>query len=146
MCPEGDYPAQITELRLREGRSEKVPVTWANLDLQWQINDDDVQKQLNMDKVIVTQQIMADLVLDNNGNIATPVRFDWGINKNRVLKNVMEATGIKKTNFALNDLKFQTGFVRVKHEADRDGATNADGTPIAYARINRVTSLNSQRR
>ena len=141
MCPEGEYPLQCTDVRLREATSDKVKVVWCNIDLVWEVLDDNVKRTLNMDKLTVTQQLMADLVLDSNGDIAVPVRLDWGTNKNSRLKNVLVATGLQKSNFSLNKLKFQSVLGKVKHEADRQGATNADGTPVAYARVVSVAPL-----
>src|SRR5215472_5692587 len=143
LCPEGTYPAQIADVRAREGQSEKVAVTWANLDVVWDITDANVKAVMNMDRVQVTQQMFLDLVQDGNGGIALPVRIDWGTNRNMPLKRIMEATGAKKTNFSLNELKFQTAAVKVEHEPDRQGATNADGTPVKYARVTRVAPLSS---
>jgi len=145
LCPEGDYLGQCIELRARDGVSDKVPVTWANLDLIWEIKDDNVKTQLNMDKVVVAQQMFVDLILDSNGAIALPVRPDWGMNKNRDLKRAIDATGVKKTNFSINDLKFQTAWLKIKHEVDKKGATNADGTPVKYVRVAGVAPVNSRR-
>lgn len=146
LCPKGEYMAQITDLALREGTSEKVAVTWANLDVVWEILDDNVKKHMNMNKVNVRQQMFMDLVTNGSGEIAQPVQINWEVNRNMTLKRIMEATGASRTRFALNNLKFQTAWIEVDHEADRDGARNADGSPVMYARVKRVAPASAGQR
>ena len=143
LCPPGEYQAQITELRLREGQSQKVKVTWTNLDIVWDILDENLKVNMNMQKVQVTQQLFWFLKLDQNGDIALPARPDWSVNRNMPLKRVMRAVGFgdKVTDFSLAKLKYQTAYVRVEHELDRDGAVNADGSSVKYARVTRVSPL-----
>lgn len=146
LVPAGEYPGQIADMRLREGQSDKVAVTWCNLDVIWDIIDDNIKAQLNMNRVQVTQQIsFVDLATNGSGEIVTPVQLDWSTNKNVRLKRLIDATGVRKSNFALVDLKHQTAWLKVDHEPDRQGATNADGTPALYARVTRVAPMPSRR-
>jgi hypothetical protein len=147
LCPEGEYPAQAQEIRFQPGKSDKVAVTWINGDILWEIQDEKVRQQMGMSKVVVGQRLgFIHLVLDSDGSVATPARIDYGPNKSQGLKDVLEATGLSKGNFTPNKIKFQQATVRVKHELDRDGAKNADGSPVKYARVVGVVGANGGRR
>lgn len=143
LVPECECMGQVADVRLREGQSERVSVTWANLDIVWDVVDENIKSKMNMSRVQVTQQMFLDLVTNGSGEIAMPVQINWSTNRNMPLKRVMDATGVKRTNFALNDLKMQTAWLKIEHEVDSKGATNADGTPVKYARVTRTAPLSA---
>ena len=86
--PEGDYVAIIgpdeRDLSVRSGRSDKGP--WARLDIQWYIDDEDLQRQLSMDRIRVRQSVWLDIDGD-------PPHLVWGTNRNIKLGKIREAVG-----------------------------------------------------
>jgi hypothetical protein len=115
--PEDDYTAQITDrLTFRSGRIEKgdrAGQTWATADLQWELLDDTLKQTLNLDRVLVRQSLMLDLLPDSTPD--SP-RLDFGTNKNMRLKRLLDATGLnskKSWNFGM--FKFATATVHVEH-------------------------------
>lgn len=114
LVDEGDYMAQITDkIEINSGTigegKQRAGEAWANVRIQWEIMDSEVVKSLNMPKVFVTQSLMLDLTDDGRG-------LDLGVNKNMRLKRLLDATGLNSSkNWSINQLKFQTAYVKVKH-------------------------------
>ena len=86
--PESDYLAIIgsdeNDLVVRSGRSDKGP--WARLDVNWYIDDEELERQLSMDRIRVRQSIWLDIEGD-------PPHLVWGTNRNIKLGKVREAVG-----------------------------------------------------
>lgn len=133
LVDEGDYLAQITDkIEINSGTigdgKQRAGEAWANVRIQWEIMDSAVAAQLNMPKVFVTQSLMLDLTDDGRG-------LDLGVNKNMRLKRLLDATGLNSSkNWSLNQLKFQTAYVHVKHR-------RPEGFDDFVAEIDRVTSV-----
>lgn len=143
LVPDGwEGPATTTDkIAIRAGvvsDGDYAGNIWGSLDLQWEINDDDLKKKMNMDKVLVRQSFMLDY-----DQVAWRERqqaiLDFGVNKNMRVKRILDALGLNKAkNWNFNMLKFQPAIVQVKHRMIEDF-----DDPIAE--VVRVSSIKSQR-
>ncbi len=140
----GDYPAQVTDKPvprsgiIGEGKG-RAGEPWASVDIQWEIMDDSVRTKLNMERVLVRQSLMLDLI-PNTGLNGVPPQLDLGTNKNMRLKRLLDATGLnKQKQWSLGSLQFQQGLIKVEH---RDDPNDSD---IKYAEVVRVSSLSKRR-
>lgn len=134
----GDYGAQITDkITFRAGLvsdgKERAGETWASVDIQWELLDDNMKQKLNSEHVFVRQSLMLDLT---PGSSPERPQLDFGTNRNMRLKRLLEATGLnKQKNWNFASLKHQTGTVHVEHK-------RIDGFDDDIAEVTRVTAFN----
>lgn len=132
VIPEGEYAMQIKDLKLREVVFKKIEGTGIGLDIEWEIMDDEVKQQLNIEHPTCRQSMLLDLVDGKN-------QLDFSTNRNQKLKNIIDAAGLNTGRFSLGSLKFAVAFGRVKHRPD-------DNDPeTVYAEVTRVTSMEKAR-
>lgn len=109
--PEGEYPAIIEDVDLREVRGYDHLV---GLDLTWRITDENIARELGRDTVTVRQSML--LEVDSSGGLAT------GPGKNIKLGAVREAVGQNEPGaWAIGNLKGAgPALVRVRHRPDKN--------------------------
>lgn len=130
--PEGEYIAQIIDVKLREVQFRKIEGTGVGIDITWEITDDNVRRAMNMEHPQARQSFLLDLDADG--------RLDLGKNKNVRLGRVLSATGLNsKRGWSLPMLKFQTAFIKVEQRADDDDPE------IVYSDVKRVAPLDKAR-
>lgn len=142
LCDEGDYTAQTTDkLTLRSGKvaeGDYAGNAWANLEIQWEIQDERQKKRMNVDTVLVRQSFMLDLdqkAFRERGAVI----LDFGVNRNMRIKRFLDATGLNSVkNWNFNMFKHLPGFVTVTHR-------RIDGFDDPVAEVTRVTSLKKAR-
>ena len=139
-CPAGEYVGQIPAdgLKLREVQFKKIEGRGVSLDIQWNILDDEVKKEMNMDNPQARQSFLLDLTPDGN--------IDWATNRNMKLKYIRKATGLDTAaKFQLAMLRNQAAWVKVDHvmATDSEGRTitDDDGNPQVFAEVVRVSHL-----
>src|SRR6266446_2789896 len=91
--PEGEYILQCKELLLRQVTFKKIEGTGVGLDIQWEIIDEEVKKQMNIEHPIARQSMLLDLVDGRN-------QLDFATNRNQQLKNVIDACGLNTGKFS----------------------------------------------
>jgi hypothetical protein len=138
----GDYPAQTTDkITSRSGviaDGDYAGNAWANVELQWELQSDEVRKKLNMEHVYVRQSLMLDLDQDSWKKNKV-IQLDFGINRNMRLKRLLDATGLNSLKaWSITMLKHQPALVHVTHKK----IENYDD-PIAE--VDRVSPLSQAR-
>ena len=134
----GDYPAQITDkIELNTGiigeGKMRAGEPWANLSIQWELLDENVKKNLNMERVFARQSIMIDLL---PGSTPDRPMIDLGTNKSMRLKKLADVTGLNKNKkWRPSELKFQTATVHIEHR-------RPDGFDDDVAEVTRVSPFN----
>src|SRR6266576_3103877 len=94
LCPTGEYPAMIDDFtseaieqidfEYKKGNRAGQPGSMTKFTCPFVINDARAQAELGRDHVVVTQQIILDIL---NGGL------DWGKNKNIPLGRIRNAVG-----------------------------------------------------
>lgn len=135
VIPEGSQgQAQIIDLAGQDlseyaDKFQNRPVI--SLALTWEIQDENLRQELNMDSIRVPQKMILELTAphDQGGVI------DFGTNKNQQLKDVIKAVGLDDSKkFSLPMLKHQVGWVAgIKHRTAPDGRV--------FAEVQRVTDV-----
>lgn len=135
---EGDYTAQVADVKLRSGTvgvdKARAGEPWLTADLIWELvgpEADEVKKKMNVERAQARQSLMLDLLVDN-GRVTG---LDFGTNRNMRLRRLLDATGLnnnKQWNFA--SLKHATAYVTVKHN-------KPEGFDDPIAEVTRITSL-----
>jgi hypothetical protein len=138
----GDYPAQTTDkITSRSGviaDGDYAGNAWAQVELQWELQSDEVRKKLNMEHVYVRQSLMLDLDQDSWKKNKV-IQLDFGINRNMRLKRLLEATGLNSLKaWSITMLKHQPALVHVTHK-------KIDNYDDPIAEVDRVAPLSQAR-
>jgi hypothetical protein len=128
--------AQITALSgrsMEEYRDSFQGRHCMSVEVTWSLNDPNLKKELNMDKIEVRQGIIVDLT----GVAGEPgTTIDWSTNRSQGLKDLMLAVGLNNDKgFNFNKLKHQEGWVITKM---RDAT---DGSGRKFSEVARVMNL-----
>jgi hypothetical protein len=109
-CPEGEYPAIVTKVEARPWQGKKDPTkSGVSLTLTWEIDDNDVKRDLDRDSVTVRQDIMLDLLASGG--------IDTGKGKNVSLGRTRDAVGLNGDGpFNFKMFEGKVAKVKVVHE------------------------------
>lgn len=128
--PEGEYPAIIEDLKIRELTSKKTNLPIYQASITWDIVDDELRKQLSREKVTVRQDIWLD--------ITDAGTLDMGTGKNVSLGRVRAAVGQNNPSVPWT-MRHLTGAgpakIKVGHRADQNNPE------IKYAEVKAVGML-----
>ena len=125
-------------MKLREVQFKKIEGRGVSLDIQWNILDDNVKREMNMDNPQARQSFLLDLTPEGN--------IDWSTNRNMKLKYIRKAVGFDTTaKFNLAMLRNQVAWVKVDHVIATDSNSQTilddDGNPQVFAEVVRVSNL-----
>jgi hypothetical protein len=135
VIPEGEYLAQVKDIKLRQVDFKKIAGSGIALDVMWEILDDGVKAATKMDHPQCRQDFLLDLVEGSD-----PPQLDLAEARNIRLGQILAACGLNsKKGWNLNMIKNQTCGVRVKH---RD---NPDDPEAPFSEVSRVVSLDKFR-
>lgn len=128
--PVGEYIAFVDDVKVRQWTSKQDPSkTGVAVDLSWQIDDENVKRLLERDKVTAKQGLMLD-VTDEGG-------LDMGKGKNVSLGRVREAVGLNTPGqpFAFSMLKGKAAKIRIKHRQNPENPEQIFAEVDAVAKI-----------
>lgn len=126
--PIGEYPqAQCTKVDARRFTSDKTGETYTVLEYTWEILDEKVRAETQMEHPTVRQSVFV--------NLTPQGAIDWGRNKNISLGRLREAVGQNRDGraWAPSHIVGQVARVVVSHRPD------ANGDPMAQ--VDRVAAV-----
>jgi hypothetical protein len=108
-CPEGEWPATISDVLIKSGTSQKTGEAWTRLDVKWEIQGTTANSAVDREKIITNQGIMLNLT-DSGGLV-------MGDGKNVRLGRLREAVGLNAPGqpFSFRMLIGRSGKINVKH-------------------------------
>lgn len=130
-CPVGEWVGRIDKVDFRQSQGVKNPSeTYTFCDLTYEVDNDEVRKACDRDKVTVRQSIIVDVTPDGKG-------LDMAKGKNVGLNRVRDAVGqnIAGQPWAPSMLEGKVLKVKVKHRADPNDSS------IQYAEVASVGKL-----
>ena len=142
LCPEGEFRAMIDdfdataieniEFEYKRGPNAGLPGEMRKFNCPFVIDDDKARQELNRDKVIVTKQMILDVVKDTGA-------LDFGTNKNVELGRVRAAVNQNAPGpWSIGQLRGAGPcMVQVKHVSYKRN----DGTQGKRAEITRVARI-----
>lgn len=119
--PEGEFEAQVDEVKVRSFTDKQTGEEKPILNLRWSITDPDVKSATGMEEPKVFQSVFMDI---EGGVLAT------GTNKNIMLGKLKDLAGNPK-NFTLMDLNGVSAIVKVKQRLMDDGRISSEVKQIA---------------
>lgn len=142
LCPPGEFQAMIDDFTseafeqiqftYKKGDKAGQDGVMTKFNLPFTINDEKAKQELGRDKVVVTKQMILDVVPGTN-------QLDWGPNKNIELGRVRAATGQNNPGaWAVSNLR-GAGPVMVKVEHVE--YPRKDGTKGKRAEVTRVVKI-----
>jgi hypothetical protein len=125
-CPEGQFQAVIESVKApRAGLKDKNGNPFYPAEVQWNILDENVKKELGRDKVLVRQTLFLDIT---NG------KLDFSKGKNVPLGILRDAINQNVAGWTFGQLVGAgPALVTVKHDTGKDGVTRAGVTKVAKA-------------
>lgn len=130
-CPVGEWVAKIDKVDFRQNQGKKNPnEIYTFADITYEIDNEEVRKICDREKVTVRQSIIVDLTSDGKG-------FDMGKGKNVGLNRVRDAVGqnVPGQPWAPMMLEGKILKVKVKHRADENDSS------IMYGEVASVGKL-----
>lgn len=130
-CPVGEWVGKIEEVKFRQASGKKDPSqTYTFADISYEIDNDEVRRICDRDKVTVRQSIIVDVTPDGKG-------LDMAKGKNVGLNRVRDAVGQNQPGqpWAPGMLEGKVLKVKVKHRADDNDPT------ILYGEVASVGKL-----
>lgn len=130
-CPLGEYVAKIEKVDFRQAQGKKNPnETYTFADIVYEVDNDEVRRHCDRDKVTVRQSMIVDVAADGKS-------LDFGKGKNIGLNRVRDAVGqnVPGAAWAPSMLEGKVLKVKVKHRPDENDPT------IQYAEVAAVGSL-----
>lgn len=130
-APVGEWVAKIDKVDFRQNQGKKDPSqTYTFADITYEIDNDEVRRICDRDKVTVRQSIICDLTADGKG-------FDMAKGKNVGLNKVRDAVGQNQPGqpWAPSMLEGKILKVKVKHRSDENDPT------IQYGEVASVGKL-----
>lgn len=108
-CPAGEYLALAEKVDIKTWASKDGSSSGLKVTILWEIQDDNVKKLVDRDKVLVPQDQLLDLTDEGN--------LDFGKGKNVGLGRIREALGINTPGepFAFSMIQGRLGKVKVNH-------------------------------
>lgn len=108
-CPEGEWPATISDVIIKSGVSQKTQEPWTRLDVKWEIVGTPANDKVEREKIITNQGVMLDLT--EQGGLV------MGEGKNVRLGRLREAVGLNAPGqpFSFRMLVGRQAKVSVKH-------------------------------
>lgn len=114
--PEGEFPAQVDEVKVRSFTHKETGEERPILNLRWLITDSDVAADTGINEPRVYQTVFLDY---ENGVLLS------GTNKNIMLGKLKDLAG-NPANFTLQDLNGVSGIVKVKQRMMDDGRVSSE--------------------
>lgn len=129
-CPEGEYTGIIEKLNPRSFAGKKDPTkTYTSLEVFWSVEDDNVTRALDKEKVLSKQTIFLDLA-DSGG-------LDMGKGKNVGLGRLREALNLNLAGqpFSFNMMVGRAAKIHVKQSPDDKDPTIIRDEVAAVTRL-----------
>lgn len=130
-CPLGEWVAKIEKVDFRQSQGKKDPSqTYTFADITYEVDNDEVRRACDRDKVTVRQSLIVDVTADGKG-------LDMAKGKNVGLNRVRDAVGQNQAGapWAPSMLEGKILKVKVKHRPDENDPT------ILYAEVAAVGKL-----
>lgn len=108
-CPVGEYLAIADKVEVKTWASKDGSSSGLKAAILWEIQDDNVKKLVDRDKILVPQDQLLDLTEEGN--------LDFGKGKNVGLGRIREALGLNTPGepFAFSMIQGRLGKVKVNH-------------------------------
>lgn len=130
-CPLGEWVAKIEKVDFRQSQGKKDPSqTYTFADITYEVDNDEVRRTCDREKVTVRQSLIVDVTPDGKG-------LDMAKGKNVGLNRVRDAVGqnVAGQPWAPSMLEGKVCKVKVKHRPDENDPT------IQYAEVAAVGKL-----
>ena len=130
-CPIGEWVAKVDKVDFRQAQGKKNPnETYTFCDITYDVDNDEVRRLCDREKVTVRQSMIVDVTADGKG-------LDMGKGKNVGLNRVRDAVGqnVAGAPWAPSMLEGKIVKVRVKHRPDENDSS------IQYAEVAAVGKL-----